>query len=793
MAKLSIGQELKNVILVEFRLSTVFVLFLILGTVNSDKDNRTNNHTDQLKEVILRSFIEKKPDLSGLRVESDKPAGEAFLGYSPRGVTIVRPNLLLRVVLFGRSLDEIDVVGFTPSSTCRNVISNVSQADFFVQTDKRIIFEYTFLQLPDSTSLYQFCWKQKNRQNSDGIDVELPYVAVNELHTSISITVPLREYYFPLPFQIVLMIVLLVLSGLFSGLNLGLMALTPQELMLISKSGSDKERAFAEIVLPVRLAGNQLLCSLLIGNVLVNSAISILFDDLTSGYIALIVSSAGIVVFGEICPQAVCVKKGLEVGARTIWVTKFFMAITLPIAYPISKILDKILGLEGVSYDRRRLMEMIKMTTRYEESMADELKIAVGAMEINDKTVTEVMTKIDDVFMLPDTTVLNTKTVAEVLRMGYTRIPVYCSDRNNVVALLFVKDLALLNPDDNFTIKTVCSYHEHALRFVMEETPLRVMLEEFKKGDYHLAMVQRVIQIDDQDPGYELTGVVTLEDIVEEILQEEIVDETDVIIDNVNKTRRRKTIMHDYTNCFMDTDAEACLISIQMQVVTVQWLSTNHKVFHECYIGKNVLEKVIRQNVHKIELIHLKDNMNILPPNARLYLKKEPSDKFILILEGRVAVTIGETNMTFEAGPWHCFGKELLDVLHDDINKNKLMDNCHSSPKVSTVFNDVEMKRLMFIPDYTVVIKDQCTYLEVTPQTYLLAFKSTLITRNRNEFMEKHPSDFDDIHLHKTTSESVLKKCNNNSTPATPAARIKKSGTGAKLSMGNERSFDGLK
>lgn len=82
--------------------------------------------------------------------------------------------------------------------------------------------------------------------------------------------------------------------------------------------------------------------------------------------------------------------------------------------------------------------------------------------------------------MLSETTILNAKTVTEILKMGYTRIPIYSNDRNNVVSLLFIKDLTLLDPNDNFTVKMVCNYHSHELRFVNCETQISKLLEEFK-------------------------------------------------------------------------------------------------------------------------------------------------------------------------------------------------------------------------------------------------------------------------------------------------------------------------
>lgn len=113
---------------------------------------------------------------------------------------------------------------------------------------------------------------------------------------------------------------------------------------VIERCGTEQEKQYARQITPVRKRGNYLLCTLLLGNVLVNSSMTIFLDELTSGFIAVIASTMSIVIFGEIIPQALCSRHGLAVGARTVWLTYLFMVVTFPLSFPISKILDKILG-----------------------------------------------------------------------------------------------------------------------------------------------------------------------------------------------------------------------------------------------------------------------------------------------------------------------------------------------------------------------------------------------------------------------------------------------------------------
>lgn len=156
--------------------------------------------------------------------------------------------------------------------------------------------------------------------------------------------------------------VCLTFSALFSGLNLGLMSLDRTELKILMNTGSPDERKYARMITPVRNHGNFLLCSILLGNVLVNSTFTILLDDLTSGLVAIICSTLAIVIFGEITPQAICSRHGLAVGAKTIVITKVVMGLTSPLSYPISKLLDWLLGEEiGNVYNRERLKELVKV------------------------------------------------------------------------------------------------------------------------------------------------------------------------------------------------------------------------------------------------------------------------------------------------------------------------------------------------------------------------------------------------------------------------------------------------
>jgi len=107
--------------------------------------------------------------------------------------------------------------------------------------------------------------------------------------------------------RILIIIGLSLLTGLFSGLNLGIIGLDPSYLELLTMGPfetkeDERDAAYARKIIPLRKRGNLLLCTIILGNVSVNSILSILMADLTSGLIGVIISTVIIMIFGEILP-----------------------------------------------------------------------------------------------------------------------------------------------------------------------------------------------------------------------------------------------------------------------------------------------------------------------------------------------------------------------------------------------------------------------------------------------------------------------------------------------------------
>lgn len=279
-------------------------------------------------------------------------------------------------------------------------------------------------------------------------------------------------------------VLLLGLSALCSGLNISMLALDPVELRVLQNSGTEKEQKYARKIESVRKHGNYILCTVVLGNVLTNTCFVVWMCQIL-GMTPLSTASCtlGIFFIGEILPHSVASRHSLAIASKTLCATRLLMLVFFPIAYPVSKILDIMLHQEISSfYTREKLVAMLRVTDPYHDLVKEELNIIQGALELRTKTVEDVLTPLSDCYMLSSDAVLDFCTMSDVMQSGFTRIPVYENDRSNIVDILFVKDLAFVDPDDCTPLKTITQFYKHPMHCVFSDTKLDVMLEEFKRG-----------------------------------------------------------------------------------------------------------------------------------------------------------------------------------------------------------------------------------------------------------------------------------------------------------------------
>lgn len=333
--------------------------------------------------------------------------------------------------------------------------------------------------------------------------------------------------------MIVLVIVLILMSATFSGLTIGMFSIGLSDLKRKVKEGNRQ----AEKIYSIRKNGNFLLCTLLLGNVAVNSAISVVMSDIASGFTAASISTGAIFIFGEVFPQALFSRHAFNVGARTTWLVKIFMFIMYPVAKPLSMLLDFVFGKELSQRFNKHELELL-LEDHVENGIdSDEKRIMVGAMKFSDKKAIDVVTPSTILFAIEGSTILTKEVVEKIKEEHYSRIPVYNEDKENILGILYAKDLLGLDINLNLKAEDLC--RKENLLHIEEIHGLNSLLNHMIQTKVHMSFVFNEFG--------SLTGVVTLEDIIEEILKVEIMDENDTVADlqNFAKNTNRNVIIKE--------------------------------------------------------------------------------------------------------------------------------------------------------------------------------------------------------------------------------------------------------
>ena len=343
------------------------------------------------------------------------------------------------------------------------------------------------------------------------------------------------DFSFGVLIGLLIIILLLFFSAMISGSEIAFFSLNPNQLREIESKDTTNNR----VILTLLKKPKRLLATILIANNFVNVGIvilsayvsALLFDFSEYPILGIIVEifviTFMILLFGEIMPKIYSNQKPLtfaSVMARPIqYLIRFF--------YPLSGLLvkstsfiDKRLAAQGQTISMTDLSEAIDITAQQRENQEEETKILKGIVKFTDIEVSEIMRSRMDVIAISADSDFRTA-ISIVTESGYSRIPVFQETFDKIEGILYVKDLLPhLDKPADFRWQELI----RPAFFVPENKKINDLLQEIREKKIHLAIVV------DEYGG--TSGIVTLEDVLEEIVGE-ISDEFDSPEDEIEYNR----------------------------------------------------------------------------------------------------------------------------------------------------------------------------------------------------------------------------------------------------------------
>jgi metal transporter CNNM len=317
------------------------------------------------------------------------------------------------------------------------------------------------------------------------------------------------------PLFILVVLILVLTSAIFSGLNIAIMALDLGDLKRKAKLGDKRARR----VLPLRAKTHLTLASILLTNVAAVSATTLVLDQRLDGWLAGFGATLLIVIFGEVLPQALFSKNPLDWASLFSPLLKFTTTVTYIFSKPLEILLNHLFPHEKAKLQTRHELGLI-MTEHLSDdsSELDDSEIAImrGALRLSEKRARDILTDIRHTYWLSPETKLNDKKIDEIKNRGFSRIPIFNKELTVFYGVMIMKDLVDIDFDENdFIVKDMTLYTG---QLIGSMTALDTLFRKFIVAGSHLMPVEK----DDR-----IIGIVTIEDLIEEIFGQEIEDETD--------------------------------------------------------------------------------------------------------------------------------------------------------------------------------------------------------------------------------------------------------------------------
>ena len=365
---------------------------------------------------------------------------------------------------------------------------------------------------------------------------------------SASLLMPFLTVDIALIVQFAIFCLLLLCSAIISGSEVALFSLSPTEIDELKEDHNSANNLIAKMVENPK----KLLATVLIANNLVNISIVLISPELTNFAFGGIknpilrdVMDIGLVTFvlllcGEILPKIYANRNNLAFAKRVAYFIYMLDTFFSPISLPMKSFtvwIQKRLGKTKSNISVGQLSQALELASE-EDTTNEEKKLLESIVSFGNTETCEVMVPRVDIFALSEDTPFS-EVLSEIVKIGYSRIPVYRENLDNITGVIYIKDLLPYIEKTDFEWTKVM----RKAFFVPENKKLDDLLSEFQEKKIHLAVVV------DESGG--TCGIITLEDIMEEIvgsINDEF-DDDDVTYSKINDHTyifEGKTVLKDF-------------------------------------------------------------------------------------------------------------------------------------------------------------------------------------------------------------------------------------------------------